>query len=156
MSEPGAETANVIAPPPLIVLVGLALGTTGEWGYPLPWVPVALRAPAGMLLVVAAAALSVLAIREFRVANTSVQTRVPTRAIITTGPYRLSRNPIYLSFGILQFGIAVWTGSAWFLVALGLTMLVITIGVILREERYLERKFGETYLAYKRKVRRWL
>lgn len=93
---------------------------------------------------------------EFRLADTSVETRKPTRAIITTGPYRISRNPIYLSFALLQFGIAVWTGSAWFLVALVLTMIVITTGVILREEHYLERKFGETYLRYKREVRRWL
>ena len=104
----------------------------------------------------ASAVLFVLSLREFRAADTPVPTREPTRAVISKGPYRFSRNPIYLSFAILQLGIAVWTGSAWFLVVLVLTMLVITTGVIVREERYLERKFGETYLAYKRKVRRWL
>ena len=158
MSEPVAaqDTAGVIAPPPLILLGGLVLGITAERLYPLPWVPLVLRAPGGALLVLAAAVLLVLSFREFRAADTSVETRKPTRFIISSGPYRFSRNPIYLSFAILQFGIAVWTGSAWFLVGLVLTTLVITMGVIVREERYLERKFGETYLAYKRKVRRWL
>src|SRR5262245_21745449 len=140
MSEPGSreETAGVIAPPPLIVLIGLALGTTAHWLYPLPFDPSALRKPVGALLAVAAATLFVRSIHKFRAGDTPVQTREPTRAIISTGPYRFSRNPIYLSFAILQFGIAVWTGSAWFLMVLVLTMLVITRGVIIREERYLE------------------
>ena len=150
------ETAGVIAPPPVILLGGLALGVIGGRLYPLSWVPVALRTPVGALLVGAAAVLLVLALREFKATDTPVVTRQPTRAIISKGPYRLSRNPIYLSFATLQLGIAVWTGSAWFLVGLVLTMMVITTGVIMREERYLERKFGEQYLEYKRKVRRWL
>ena len=150
------ETAGVIAPPPLIVLGGLALAITANWLYPIPWVTFRLRAPIGALLVMAAVVLMITSIRELRAADTPVQTRQPTRTIISTGPYRFSRNPIYLSFAILILGIAVWTGSAWFLVGLVLTMLVITTGVIMREERYLERKFGDTYLGYKRKVRRWL
>lgn len=150
------ETAGVIAPPPLILLGGIALAIVANWLHPLPWVPVSLRAPLGVLLVVVAVTLLVSSIREFRAAGTPLPTRKPTRAIVSTGPYRFSRNPVYLSFAILHLGIAVWTGSAWFLASLALAMLVITAGVIVREERYLERKFGETYLAYKRQVRRWL
>jgi protein-S-isoprenylcysteine O-methyltransferase Ste14 len=150
------ETAGVIAPPPLIVLGGLALAITANWLYPIPWTTFRFRPSIGALLVVAAVVLMMASIRELRAADTPVQTRQPTRAIISTGPYRFSRNPVYLSFAILQLGIAVWTGSAWFLVSLVLTMLVITMGVIMREERYLERKFGDIYIGYKRKVRRWL
>jgi protein-S-isoprenylcysteine O-methyltransferase Ste14 len=150
------DTAGVIAPSPLIALGGLALGFLANWLYPVPWVPHALRAPLGALLVAAALILFVLSIREFRAAETPIPTRKPTRAIVATGPYRFSRNPIYLSFSILILAIAVWTGSAWYLVGLVLTVLVITMGVIIREERYLGRKFGDTYLDYKRRVRRWI
>jgi len=151
-----SDTPGVIAPPPVILLGGLVLGTVAERLHPLPWVPAGVRTAVGALIVVSAVAFFVLAIREFRAADTPVQTRKPTRAIVSTGPYRFSRNPIYLSFAFLELGIAVWTDSAWFLVALVLTVAVITTGVIVREERYLERKFGEPYLEYKRKVRRWL
>jgi len=158
MSQPGGapETAGVIAPPPLIVLGGLVLGTLATWLAPLPWVPHTLRLPLGASLVGVALVLFILSIREFGAANTPVPTREPTRAIVSTGPYGFSRNPIYLSFAILQLGIAVGTGSAWFLIVLVLTMTLIRIGVIRREERYLERKFGEEYLAYTKRVRRWI
>ena len=150
------DTAGVIAPPPLIALGGIALGYLANRLYPVPWVPHALRTPLGALLVAAALTLFVLSIREFRAADTPIPTRRPTRAIVATGPYRFSRNPIYLSFATLILAIAVWTGSAWYLVGLVLTVLLITMGVIIREERYLERKFGEEYLSYKRTVRRWV
>jgi protein-S-isoprenylcysteine O-methyltransferase Ste14 len=151
------DIAGVIAPPPVIVLAGMLIGA--GISFLLPWrLPTAGRsgALAGATLVAAAVTLAVLAIREFRASDTPVPTREPTRAIVAGGPYRLSRNPIYLSFVLLQVGIALWAANGWLLATLAVEILIIDRGVIAREERYLERRFGETYLAYKRGVRRWI
>ena len=80
----------------------------------------------------------------------------PTTAIVRSGPYQWSRNPIYLAFSILQLGIACWLNNLWVLVTLGAAWGLMTWVVIPREEHYLERKFGADYLQYKAKVRRWL
>ena len=89
-------------------------------------------------------------------AGSNVPTRLPTTSIVETGPYRFMRNPIYLGMvlGLIDFAIAF--NSLWLLVRLAPFALVIRDGVIAREEAYLERKFGEVYLAYKSRVRRWL
>lgn len=80
----------------------------------------------------------------------------PTIRIVRTGPYRWSRNPIYLSFSLLQLGVAFWVNSLWLLVTLILGMAVMSFVVIPREEQYLERRFPSDYSAYKASVRRWL
>jgi protein-S-isoprenylcysteine O-methyltransferase Ste14 len=76
--------------------------------------------------------------------------------IVRTGPYRFSRNPIYLAFSLLQLGIAIWVNSVWLLATLVGAVALIHSIVIQREEHYLERKFGAGYLDYKASVRRWL
>ena len=93
---------------------------------------------------------------RFKEAKTNFDPRKPTTAIITTGPYRYSRNPSYVSLTVLYLGIAIASDSVWVLAALIPTLLVMHYGVILREEHYLAEKFGEAYLQYKRSVRRWL
>ena len=77
-------------------------------------------------------------------------------ALVRSGPYRFSRNPIYVAFTLLQIGFAVWLDSAWILAMLAPVLLVMSYGVIAREERYLEARFGEEYRSYARSVRRWL
>ena len=79
-----------------------------------------------------------------------------TTAIVRTGPYRFSRNPIYLAFSILQLGVACWVNSAWLIATLLAAVGLMASVVIPREERYLARRFGAEYLDYKRSVRRWL
>ncbi|HEV8615619.1 MAG TPA: isoprenylcysteine carboxylmethyltransferase family protein, partial [Methylomirabilota bacterium] len=85
-----------------------------------------------------------------------VPARKPTTVIVRTGPYRFSRNPIYLAFSLLQLGIAIWTNSVWLLATLVGAVALIHYVVIPREEQYLERRFGAQYLSYKVSVRRWL
>jgi protein-S-isoprenylcysteine O-methyltransferase Ste14 len=80
----------------------------------------------------------------------------PTTVIVRTGPYRFSRNPIYLAFSVFQLAIAVWVNSVWLLATLVGAMALIHYVVIRREEQYLEWKFGAQYLDYKASVRRWL
>ena len=96
------------------------------------------------------------AARMFRTAGTPVPGNRPTTAIVRTGPYRYSRNPIYLAFSLLQLGVAFWVNSLSILATLMPATALISFVVIPREERYLERRFPEAYLPYKASVRRWL
>jgi len=101
-------------------------------------------------LILLAVALFVLSVRQFRRARTPIRSRKVVTAVITTGPYRFSRNPIYVSFTLLQVGLAMWTNSAWVAGTLIPTLVLISYGVIAREERYMAQKFGDEYLQYKR------
>jgi protein-S-isoprenylcysteine O-methyltransferase Ste14 len=118
--------------------------------------PAALEATLGGSLMLVAIVLFTLSVRQFLATGTAIQTHRPTTTILRTGPYRFSRNPIYLSFTLLYIGIGIWINSAWLLAMLIPTLVVISYGVIAREERYLAQKFGDEYLRYKASVRRWL
>jgi protein-S-isoprenylcysteine O-methyltransferase Ste14 len=85
-----------------------------------------------------------------------VPARKPTTAIVRTGPYRFSRNPIYLAFSLLQLGIAVWLNSWWLVATLAAAVALVHYIVIQREEQYLEARFGAEYRDYKVAVRRWM
>ena len=94
--------------------------------------------------------------RQFKQAQTGIEPWRPTSCIITNGPYRYSRNPIYLGFVITGAGIGLAFNSCWMLSSLLVFVLIANKLVIEREEKYLEGKFGESYLNYQRGVRRWL
>ena len=96
------------------------------------------------------------AFRALGRARTAFDIRQPTTTIVTDGPFRYSRNPMYISLTLLYMGLAVLINSLWILLLLLPVLLVIQNGVVKREEQYLERKFGETYLRYKAQVRRWI
>jgi len=123
---------------------------------PLPFLPGTLAARLGVPLVAFAIALFSYSVGKFRAAGTPVPARKPTTVIVRTGPYRFSRNPIYLAFSVFQLGIAIWVNSVWLLATLVGAVALIHCLVIPREEQYLERKFGAQYLDYKASVRRWL
>jgi len=106
--------------------------------------------------VAVAIALYSYSVAKFRAAGTPVPAREATTAIVRKGPYRFSRNPIYLAFSLFQLGIAMWVNSVWLLVTLVGAVALIHFDYIPREEQYLERKFGAQYLNYKISVRRWL
>ena len=101
-------------------------------------------------------ALAIWAIVTFRRAGTRVETTEPTMAIVTHGPYRFTRNPIYLGMFLGQTGLAIGFDNLWILAMLIPFYLVLRYGVVAREEAYLERKFGDVYADYKSRVRRWL
>ena len=96
------------------------------------------------------------AVMTMRREGASIPTGEPTDTIVARGPYRFSRNPIYLSMVALLTGIGFWANSGWFIALAVLAVVLLNWGVILREERYLERKFGKTYLNYKIQIRRWI
>jgi protein-S-isoprenylcysteine O-methyltransferase Ste14 len=112
--------------------------------------------PIGVMVVLAAGALFISATRMFREAGTPVPGNRPTTAVVRTGPYRFSRNPVYLAFTLFQIGLAVWVNSLGLLLALLPALALMALVVIPREERYLEARFPAEYLPYKRAVRRWL
>jgi protein-S-isoprenylcysteine O-methyltransferase Ste14 len=150
------DTPGVIAPPPLIYLGGLAAGLVLDWLLPSASLPNTLSLLLGIALLIAGLTLMSSFIGAFRRAGTSVPTRRPTTAIVTTGPYRFSRNPGYFGMALVFSGIAVLAEALWAFAALAGVLLLIRFGVIAREERYLERKFGDEYTRYKSRVRRWI
>jgi len=151
------DVANLgLARPPLVYLASISLGSLLEFAWPLPFLPQAIAAPLGILLVLAAIILFVGSVGKFRAAGTPVPGNQATTAIVRSGPYRFSRNPIYLAFSLLQLGIAIWTNSLWLVATLVASVAVMACIVIPREEQYLERRFGAEYLDYRKSVRRWL
>jgi protein-S-isoprenylcysteine O-methyltransferase Ste14 len=152
--ESGANLG--LARPPLIYLSTIALGLVLHLLWPMRLLARSLGTPIGAVLTLAAIALFVFAVRTFRIAGTPVPGNQPTTAIVRTGPYRFSRNPIYLAFSLLQLGLAFWINSLGLLVTLVPAVALMTWVVIPREERYLEARFPSEYVRYKASVRRWL
>lgn len=95
-------------------------------------------------------------VQAFERARTPINPSAPSQALVTDGPYRLTRNPGYLGMAVLYAGIAMVANAPWALVPLPAAIAVVDRGVIAREEGYLERKFGAPYAEYRRRVRRWL
>jgi protein-S-isoprenylcysteine O-methyltransferase Ste14 len=151
-----ADSPGVIAPPPLIYAAGLAVGFGLEALLPSTSISPAVRIPLGCALLVAGGTLAATFFGAFRRAGTAVDPREPTTALVTTGPYRLTRNPAYLGLALTYTGIAVVSSSLWVLLPLVPVLVAIDRGVIRREERYLERKFGDAYRRYKARTRRWI
>lgn len=142
--------------PPIILLCSILLGVGLRFAMPRRFAPVSLAAPVGIVLVLASIALFIAAVRTFRQAGTPIPGNQPTTTVVRRGPYRFSRNPIYLSFYGFQMGLAFWTNNLWLLVTLVGTVGLIALVVVPREERYLEAHFPEMYLSYKASARRWL
>ncbi len=151
------DNPGVIAPPPLIYLGALVLGLLFHLRFRVRFLPLGwTRFLIGALLAGSSLLLGYSAFREMRSAQTSVNPHEPSTTIVTAGPYQFTRNPIYLSFTLLYTGIAVMINALGVMLLLPFVLITMRLGVIEREERYLERKFGAQYLRYKSMVRRWL
>jgi protein-S-isoprenylcysteine O-methyltransferase Ste14 len=150
------DSPGVIAKPPLIYLGFLLLGLGLDRLWPVVVLPEIAQSPVGGVLIGLGVLLILSAIRRFKAAGTSFHTHKPATAILSDGPYGVSRNPIYLGLIAIYLGVGVMADAGWVAVLLGPLLLVMHFGVIAREERYLERKFGDEYLRYKAKVRRWI
>ncbi len=152
------DVARVVAHPPYIFLGFLAGATVLEAIVPLPVAAAypATRYVAGAALVAAALVIAFAAAGRFRAAGTNIPPSLPTTALVVDGVYAWTRNPFYLGASLVFGGLAVAAGSLWASLLLVPFVWVINVGVIAPEERYLERKFGDAYRAYKGRVRRWL
>jgi protein-S-isoprenylcysteine O-methyltransferase Ste14 len=154
MSE--QPTAGVIAPPPLIYLAGLLVGLALDRLWPL-----GLIVGVGWLVVGAALAAAGIGVMlagstRFRAAGTPVQPWKPASALVVSGIFRHTRNPMYLGMTLLYLGLALLFGDVVTLALLLPVLGAIRWGVIAREERYLAARFGQPYFDYKARVRRWL
>jgi protein-S-isoprenylcysteine O-methyltransferase Ste14 len=152
-----ADTANVIIRPPIAWALAVLAGLTLQWVMSWPFVPASVPAGwVGGMVFVLALALFAWAITTITRAGSNVPTSMPTTTIVETGPYRFTRNPIYLGMFLGLVGLAIAFDSLWLLVMLVPFTLAIRYGVVAREEPYLERKFGDAYRQYRARVRRWL
>ncbi|HEX2455476.1 MAG TPA: methyltransferase domain-containing protein [Vicinamibacterales bacterium] len=151
-----ASASPGILRPPIVYAGAILLGLLLDIAWPLPFVPRALGRTAGGALALVAVVLFVAAVKQLRTAGTPVPGDSPTTVLVRTGPYRVSRNPIYLAFSLLHLGVAAWVNSWWLLATLVATVAFVAAVVVPREERYLEERFGPIYVDYKASVRRWL
>ena len=150
------DTAGVIAPPPLIFAAFFLAGLAVDVLFPATsWAGATVRWTGGALIATGIVVGIAVAL-QFRRAGTHLEPWKPTTVLVTGGLYRLSRNPAYVAVAMLHAGMALALGKTWTLAMLAPALTVIQLGVIRREEHYLERKFGDTYRTYCRTVRRWL
>lgn len=153
------DNPGVIAPPPLIALAAVVLGFALDWLLPLYVMATLLgswwRGFLGGLLIAGGAALGIAGRQRFVEAQTNVNPYKPAVHLATAGVYRYVRNPMYAGMMIVAGGFGIAFASDWTLVLLVPMALVLRHGVVLREERYLEEKFGEDYRRYKAAVPRW-
>ena len=151
-----SDSPQAITLPPFIYIGGLVAGLFLHWLAPLPFLPERLAWPIGTALIAMSLMLIITAMRALREAKTNVDVRKPTTRIVVGGPYRFSRNPIYLAMTLFSVGVAAFFNELWILFMLVPMLLVLHFGVIVREEAYLTKKFGEEYIRYQANVRRWL
>jgi protein-S-isoprenylcysteine O-methyltransferase Ste14 len=159
MQQQSRDNPDVIAPPPLIALATLLLGLSLDWFLPSFllrgifgfWTRLTISA----VLVPAGLGIVIVAVRTFRRARTNVEPWKPALTLVTTGIFGWMRNPMYTAIILLVAGAAIALGSDWMLVLVVPAALILHFGVVKREERYLEAKFGESYCAYMRRVPRY-
>jgi protein-S-isoprenylcysteine O-methyltransferase Ste14 len=152
------DHARVTIPPPLTLVVSLILGLLLHQVFPVGMMsaslPIRLLIAAPLLL--GYGVLNFLSIRLMLAGGTALVPHRSTTAVISEGPFSLTRNPLYLSVLMLYAGIAVLVNEVWMLCLLPVMLVALDRGAVIHEEEYLERKFGDQYLEYKRRVRRWI
>ena len=151
-----ADNPGVLAPPPLIYAGALAAGLLANRRYHMPILPRRIARTLGWPLVACGLAVGFLGSREMRRAETTLDPRKPATTIVTGGPFRYTRNPLYLSMTLIYGGIAAVANALPAALLLPIVLRLMRRGVIEREERYLERKFGDEYIEYKVRTPRWI
>ena len=155
-SRGAPDNPGVVASPPLIYAGWLAAGLLANALHPVAFLPRAVSRVSGLPLIFGGLAIGLLGFREIRRAETNADPYMPTTAIVTGGPYRFTRNPLYVGMTLIYGGITALFNALPAVLLLPIALAVMQRGVIAREERYLERKFGDEYLDYKARVRRWI
>jgi protein-S-isoprenylcysteine O-methyltransferase Ste14 len=155
-SDPPRDAPGVVAFPPLLYTAALGIGLLLHWLAPRHPLPATAARLLGAVFVVGSAGLARWGERTMRRAGTNVDPRQPALELVVEGPFRYSRNPLYLALTGLYLGITLLVNAVWPLVLLVPLLAILRWGVIGREERYLEAKFGEPYRAYRARVGRWL
>jgi protein-S-isoprenylcysteine O-methyltransferase Ste14 len=158
-SEPShapRDHSGVVFPPPLFYLLFFLAGLALDRFAPLPPPPAALAHALGALLVLSSVAIIAWSFLHFSTAGTSAVPVRPTTALVVSGPYRFTRNPMYLGLLLVYVGMSLWIGLVWPLLLGPALVWVVAVWCIAPEERYLAEKFGEEYHRYRDRVRRWI
>jgi protein-S-isoprenylcysteine O-methyltransferase Ste14 len=151
-----ADHAGVRVPPPLIYLVLFGLGLLLHQIVPISFLPVMPARVAALICLGYGVLLVGWSNLLFRRAHTSLVPIKPSTALVVRGPYRLTRNPMYLGLLYVYIALALWLGVVWPLILVPLLVLAVQRLAIAKEERYLEQKFGDAYRQYRAHVRRWI
>lgn len=153
------DTSGVRFPPPFYFLIGLLIGFVIQYAYPvrlakpgLHWIVYAL----GVLWIALGLLLAGWALFGFRRAGTSPLPHAPSSVLVSTGPYRLTRNPMYVSLALVSIGVGLLGNALWPILSVPVALVLVDVLVIRREERYLSGRFGDAYQSYCRRVRRWM
>ncbi|MCB1437048.1 MAG: isoprenylcysteine carboxylmethyltransferase family protein [Rhodobiaceae bacterium] len=150
------DRAEVLVFPPLVPVAGIAAGFVLNWLHPMPFLSAQTASWLGPVAIACAVLLALSAAYSLHRADTTIDVRGKTTRITAAGPFRYSRNPIYLSMILFQLGIGALVNSLWIWSLAIPAILVLRHCVISREESYLEAKFGSEYRRYREKVRRWV
>ena len=156
MAKESKETAGLPVPPPLLMVIFLVVAFVFGWKLPVPIPCPVWMKMIGWLIILGGLGAAFSAVRTMTQAHTSPDPHTPTSALVKQGPYRYSRNPIYLGFLLLMIGLPLTFGFYWGAILSPVLVDAYNRLIIEREEAYLERKFGQEYIEYKSKVRRWL
>ena len=156
MNSVGSDAPDVKIIPPLVYLAGIVIGLLAGIWMPTRVVPGSAAWTAGGILFLCGAALTGAAFRKFKAAGTTVRPDRAASALVIAGPYRITRNPMYLGLALAYLGIATAVQSVWAIVLLPVVLTIIRRRAIEPEEAFLERQFGADYVRYKTAVRRWL
>jgi protein-S-isoprenylcysteine O-methyltransferase Ste14 len=150
------DHAGVAFHPPLLLGICLLSGFVLRWLAPATFLAASVATLAGPIITAVSLGLFAWAAVSMRGGGGSIPTGEPTDAIVARGPYGFTRNPIYLAMLLLQVGVGLWANSLWFIGLAAVSAALLSWGVIAREERYLEGKFGSEYSDYRARVRRWM
>jgi protein-S-isoprenylcysteine O-methyltransferase Ste14 len=156
MRNASPDTAQVLVLPPLVYGAAFIIGLLLHLVLPLHLLPTTLARGVGVVCVLVSLPVAIATLRVLSRAHTPVDPMKPTTALVTEGPFRYSRNPIYVALTLLYLGMAFLVNAWWILLLVVPVLVVLRYGVIAREEAYLTRKFGDAYRQYTAQVRRWL
>ncbi len=156
MSKVNSDTPNVKIIPPLVYLAGIVVGLLVSMWMPITVIPNPTAWISGGFLILCGAVLAGPAILKFKGVGTTVRPDRAASSLVIAGPYRITRNPMYLGLALVYLGIAIADQSIWALILFPVILIIIQHWAIEPEEAFLERRFGTDYSRYKANVRRWL
>ena len=156
MSDISSDAPSVKIIPPLVYLAGLVIGFLANIWMPIKVVPSLVAWTSGGILIFCGAVLAGSAVFKFKDVGTTVRPDRAASTLVIVGPYKITRNPMYLGLAFVYLGVAVAGQSVWALILLPVVLTIIQRRAIEPEEAFLERRFGADYVGYKEKVRRWI
>jgi len=147
-----------IIPPPIVFFAFLLIGFAAHWIMPLEFIfhEQYVRFAVGIPISIVSGCIALNAFVIMKKNKTAINFNSQTTKIITKGSFLFTRNPLYLALLLLLGSIAILANSIWFLVLVIPLFIIFNFSVVPREERYLKERFGEEYIRYKNKVRRWI